>query len=184
MTDVAPALERISPHFLASARKVGGSLFRIQRDTRFAKDKSPYKTHTGIQFRHLEGKDAHAPCFYLHLAPGDVFVGAGIWHPDTATARTIREAIVDDPRGWQRATRGKAFSKRFELRGDALQRAPKGIDPDHPLIEDLKRKDFIAVAKLTQKDATAAGFLETFTATCKAGGPLVRFLCEALELDY
>lgn len=184
VTDFAPKLEALSPHFVASAKKVGGSLFRIQRDTRFARDKSPYKTHTGIQFRHAEGRDAHAPCFYLHLEPGEVFVGAGIWHPDPATAKRIREAIVADPQGWKRATRGAAFTKRFALGGDALQRAPRGFDPEHPLVEDLKRKDFIAVAKLSERDALAPDFLKTFQATCKAGGALVSFLCGALELPY
>jgi uncharacterized protein (TIGR02453 family) len=184
ISDVAPKLEAISPHFVASAKKVGGSLFRIHRDTRFSKDKSPYKTHTGIQFRHEEGQDAHAPCFYLHLEPGEVFVGAGIWHPDGATAKRIREAIVEDPAGWKRATRGRGFTRRFALSGDSLKRPPRGFDAEHPLVEDLKRKDFIAVAKLSQQDVTSADFLKTFAATCKAGGPLVAFLCEALELAY
>jgi len=182
--DMAPRLEAISPHFLASDKKVGGSLFRIHRDTRFSKDKTPYKTHTGIQFRHAEGKSAHAPCFYLHLEPGEVFVGAGIWHPDTATAKLIREAIVEDPKAWKRATQGKAFSKRFALQGDSLKRPPRGFDPEHPLLEDLKRKDFIAVAKLTQKDVTSGDVPKTFSALCETSTPLVEFLCRALELPF
>lgn len=184
VTDMAPRLEAISPHFLASAKKVGGSLFRIHRDTRFSKDKTPYKTHTGIQFRHEDGKDAHAPCFYLHLEPGEVFFGAGIWHPDTATAKLIREAIVEDPRGWKRATQSKAFAKRFALTGDSLKRPPRGFDPEHPLLEDLKRKDFIAVAKLKQKDVTSGDVPQTLSALCKTGSPLVAFLCRALDLPY
>lgn len=184
ISDFAPKLEAISPHFLASAKKVGGSLFRIHRDTRFSRDKSPYKTHTGIQFRHEAGKDAHAPCFYLHLEPGEVFVGAGIWHPDGATAKLLREGIVDDPRGWKRATQGKAFSRRFALGGDSLKRPPRGFDPEHPLVDDLKRKDFIAVAKLKQADVTSADLLKTLAATCKTGAPLVEFLCRSLDLPF
>ena len=94
--DFAPHLEKISVHFLADARPVGGSLFRIYRDTRFAKDKTPYKTHAGAHFRHVRAKDVHAPGFYLHMEPGNVFMGAGIWHPDNPTLGKIREAIVAD----------------------------------------------------------------------------------------
>ena len=68
----------MSPHFLADDRRVGGSLMRIYRDTRFAKDKTPYKTNVGIQFRHEMGKDVHCPGFYVHLSPGECFLGAGI----------------------------------------------------------------------------------------------------------
>src|SRR5919202_3583155 len=84
----APRLEELSPHFRADARASGGSLFRIHRDTRFSKDKSPYKTNVGIHFRHERAKDAHAPGYYLHIGPEDVFAGGGIWHPatDAATA--------------------------------------------------------------------------------------------------
>jgi uncharacterized protein (TIGR02453 family) len=181
---MGPRLHAISPHFLAVPKKVGGSMFRIHRDTRFSKDKTPYKTHTGIQFRHEDGESAHAPCFYLHLEPGEVFVGAGVWRPDTASAKQIREAIVEDPKGWTKATGGKAFKARFTLGGDSLKRPPRGFDKEHPLLEDLKRKDFIALAKLTQKDVTSGDVLKTITATCKAGAPLVRFLCGALDVPF
>ena len=77
----APRLAKINKNMLADPRPVGGSLFRIYRDTRFAKDKSPYKTHAGITFRHVDGRDVHGPIFYLHLEPGSVFAAAGLWHP-------------------------------------------------------------------------------------------------------
>jgi len=181
VADVAPHLERVSPHFVADPRPSGGSLFRIHRDTRFAKDKSPYKTYVGIQFRHELGKDAHAPGFYLHLEPKAVFVGAGIWHPDQATLARIREAIADDPEAWRAGTR---FGERFELAGDSLKRAPAGFDAAHPLIEDLKRKDFICVASVTEKDVCTAGFVESFADTCRDASPLVRFLCSTLDVPY
>src|ERR687888_1622679 len=93
----APRLEKISPHFRADSRPSGGSLFRIYRDTRFSKDKSPYKTNLGIHFRHERAKDVDAPGYYLHIGPGEVFAGGGMWHPDSSTATRIREAIVADP---------------------------------------------------------------------------------------
>ena len=86
-------LAKISPHFRAVPKRMGGSLMRIYRDVRFAKDKRPYKTNVGIQFRHETGKDVHAPGFYFHIDPDEVFVGAGIWHPDSKTLGKIRKAI-------------------------------------------------------------------------------------------
>ncbi len=184
ITAFGPRLQKISPHFLADARASGGSLFRIYRDTRFAKDKTPYKTNTGLHFRHEVGKDAHAPGFYLHLEPGNCFVGAGIWRPDTASARKIREAIAADPKGWKRAAFGKRMTEKFSLAGESLKRPPAGFDKEHPFIEDLKRKDFIASTKLSQKQVTAADFGKDLAALCKKGAPLVSFLCGALELPF
>lgn len=102
ITDFGPRLAKISPHFTADARTVGGSLFRIHRDTRFSKDKTPYKENTGVQFRHVAAKDAHAPGYYLHLQPGECIVGMGLWRPETAVAYAIREKIAADPAGWKR----------------------------------------------------------------------------------
>ena len=96
-------LRRISPHYRADPRPVGGSLFRIYRDVRFSPDKSPYKTHGGIQFRHEAGKDVHAPGFYLHLEPANVFAAVGIWHPDSTALGRIRQALADDPKAWLQA---------------------------------------------------------------------------------
>ncbi len=179
----APQLKKISPHFNAIPKKTGGSLFRIYRDTRFSKDKTPYKTHVGIHFRHKKAKDAHAPGFYLHLHPQGSFIGAGIWHPDGPALAKIRAAIDADGGGWRRAT-GKRLRDHFDLAGDSLVRPPKGFDDDHPLIEDLKRKDFIAVTKLTQKDVLAPNFVDDFAARCGKTKGLVRFLCGALEVEF
>jgi uncharacterized protein (TIGR02453 family) len=183
ITAFAPHLERISPNFRADARPVGGSLFRIHRDIRFSADKTPYKTHTGIHFRHRSASDAHAPGFYLHLEPGTVFAAAGIWHPDTASQRRIRDAIAGDPRAWKRAT-GAPFSRTYQLIGDSLKRPPPGYPPDHPLIEDLKRKDFVGEAPLREQDVTAAGFVQTYTKLCRAATPFLRYLCGAVDVEF
>ena len=184
ISDFGPLLRKVSPHFRADPRSTGGSLFRIYRDVRFSKDKRPYKNHTGIQFRHEDSQDAHAPGFYLHLESGKVFAGAGIWRPDGATLRQIRNAIVANPTRWKRINRAKKFSENYELSGDRLMRPPKGYDPDHPLIEDLKYKDFIGVAHLTQKDVTSKGFIERFAELSRSGSPLVKFLCEAIGVPF
>jgi uncharacterized protein (TIGR02453 family) len=174
-------LQSISPHFRADPRRVGGSLFRIYRDTRFAKDKSPYKTNTGMYFRHERAKDVHAPGYYLHLSPGEVFAGGGIWHPDGPTLAAIREAIVRDPEGWRRA---KRLGGGLELGGDTLKRVPSGFDKQHPHAEDLKRKDYFASVRLGEDAPTAPGFLDQYTRVCESTAPLMRFLCGALSLPY
>src|SRR5690606_362693 len=99
----------------AVPKKVGGSLMRIHRDIRFSKDKKPYKTNLGIHFRHAAGKDVHAPGFYFHVDPHDVFVGAGIWHPESAALLRIREAIDEDSAAWKRAKNSKPFAAKYEL---------------------------------------------------------------------
>ncbi|MGH2954982.1 MAG: DUF2461 domain-containing protein [Solirubrobacterales bacterium] len=179
-----PLLHEISPHFLADARPVGGSLFRIYRDVRFSKDKTPYKTHVGIYFRHADGDGAAAPGFYLHLEPRNVFAGAGLWHPPTESLERIRRALVAQPARWRAVTANGRFAERFVLGGDSLKRAPRGYPPDHPLIDDLRRKDFIASTTLTQREVTSRDFPRRFQEICASGAPLVEFVCEATGLAY
>lgn len=184
ISDFGPRLARIGPRFRADPRANGGSLFRIYRDTRFSRDKSPYKIHTGIHFRHEAAKDAHAPGYYLHLEPGSVFVGCGIWRPAGPALRKIREAIDEDPDAWLRASRDEGFQASFELEGDSLVRAPKGFSVDHPLIVDLRRKDFIGVAHLSEEAVSSEGFLDEFTRLCRDAAPFQRWLCGALGVGY
>jgi uncharacterized protein (TIGR02453 family) len=180
----SPRLEKISPHLVADPRASGGSLFRIYRDTRFSKDKTPYKTHAGIQFRHSLGRDVHAPGFYLHLEPGNVFAAAGVWHPDSASLRSIRTAIVAHPERWTRAVKDPRFVRAFRLEGRLLTRPPRGLDSDHPLIEDLKRQDFVAVADLSEVEAMAPGFIDRFARLCARSDPFMRFLTTAVGLRW
>lgn len=180
ISDFAAELAKLSPHFMATPR----SLFRIHRDTRFGKDKSPYKAYAGIHFRHERSKDAHAPGYYFHIEPGSVFAAVGIWHPDADTLRSIREHIVEQPDAWKRASRAKRFSATFALEGDRLARPPRGFDPDHPLIEDLKRKDFIGVVELEESFATSADLPRRLGKVFGAGTPFMRFLCEALAAPF
>jgi uncharacterized protein (TIGR02453 family) len=182
--DVGLRLPEVSRHFVADARTTGGSLFRIYRDIRFAKDKTPYKTHAGIQFRHQRARDAHAPGFYLHLEPGTVFMACGTWHPDRDTLHAIRTAIASRPARWRAIVEDPEFGRRFRLGGEALKRPPAGFDRDHPLIEELKRKDFIAIADLTESDITAAGFLDRFLELCGEAGDFMRFLCDSARVPY
>ncbi|NQT39842.1 MAG: DUF2461 domain-containing protein [Planctomycetes bacterium] len=180
----APRLKKISPFFTADDRRVGGSLMRVYRDTRFGKDKTPYKTNVGVQFRHEMGRDVHAPGFYVHVAPGECFLGAGTWRPDGASLRLIRQAIVERADRWRRATRGKRFRECFRLAGDSLKRSPRDFPADHPLVEDLKRKDLIGLCDLKERDVLAARFLDHVANAFTAARPLMRFLCEALHVPF
>ena len=184
INDFAAPLAKISPHFVADSRTVGGSLFRIQRDTRFSKDKTPYKPNTGLHFRHAMAKDVHAPGFYINLQPGENYVGVGLWRPETKVAYAIREHIDANQAEWKKASRGKRFTDVFTVTGDSLVRPPRGYDEDHPLIDDLKRKDFIASVRLTQREITSDAFLEEFGARIKRAAPYMRFLCEAVGVPF
>jgi uncharacterized protein (TIGR02453 family) len=184
IADFDARLAKISRHFVADPRPQGGSMFRIHRDTRFSHDKRPYKTHAAAQFRHGVGRDAHAPCFYLHLAPGSVFMGAGMWHPDGATVKRIRDAIAAHPKRWRQARDRTVGAEGLYLDGESLQRPPRGYDPDHPEIADLKRKDFLVVADYTQAAVCRADFIDRFAGTCRAAGPFIRFLTEAAGFPY
>lgn len=178
-----PYLNNVSTHFQAIPRAQGGSLFRIYRDTRFGKDKSPYKTNTGLHFRHEAGKDAHAPGFYVHLAPGEVFFGAGLWKPESPTARAIRQLIVDEPDEWGKVKTSIEGST-LSLTGDSLVRPPRGFDPENLFIDDLKRKDYLASVELDEKAALAPDFIETIADLCVQAAPLVGFLCKAVDVPF
>jgi uncharacterized protein (TIGR02453 family) len=181
---MADDIDALSSHFLAVPRKVGGSLMRVYRDVRFGKDKRPFKTNVGIQFRHFQGKDVHAPGFYLHLEPKGCFLGVGIWHPDAPALNKIRTAIAENRTAWLNASRDKKFTKAYKLAGESLINAPRGYAKDHPLLEDLKRKDFIAISEFSSKLATTARFQPEVVKSFRSAAPYMKFLCKALDLPY
>jgi uncharacterized protein (TIGR02453 family) len=159
-------------------------MFRIYRDTRFSKDKSPYKTFAAAQLRHRSARDVHAPGFYLHLEPDNVFAGAGVWHPDGPTLTMIRTAIVERPGEWRAAVDDPGFRAVHRLSGESLKRAPRGYDPEHPLIEDLKRKDLVCMTSFTETQACSVGFLDEVVASFEAASPLMRFLTLAVGAQW
>jgi uncharacterized protein (TIGR02453 family) len=177
-------LKRISAHFVVDPRPVGGSLFRIYRDVRFSPDKSPYKTNVGVQFRHESAKDVHAPGFYLHLEPGRVFVASGSWHPDSKALAKIRDAIVDDAQGWKKVKGNRKFKNTCVFAGESLKRVPRGYDPEHPFLEDLKRKDFIVTTEFTEEDARDSDFMIRVGKTYEAAKPFMKFLTKALGIPF
>lgn len=182
---MSPRLKKISKHIVADPRLNGGSVFRIYKDVRFSKDKTPYKTHGAVQFRHALGKDAHAPGFYVHLAPDEVFYGGGVWTPPSPHLLKIREAVRDSGKAWTKATSGAAFEKRFGgVRGDQLTRPPRGFGAEEPLIEDIKRKSFFAMAEGKPAATKKAGFADDVEAAFKDAKPMMKFLCDALGAPF
>lgn len=177
-------IAKISPHFVVSAKKVGGSLMRVHKDIRFSKDKTPYKTNIGIQFRHARGKDVHAPGFYLHIEPGNAFLAAGIWRPESSTLKNVRTLIDEYPKEWKKLTKKLINTNNFEFGGESLKRPPKGFQAEHPLIDDLKRKDFIAVQNLKISTVYAKDFDKQSARLFKAVAPLVSFICDADDLPF
>lgn len=183
LADLELPMAKIAPEIVVDARPTGGSMFRLHRDTRFAKDKSPYKTHLAAQLRHQGAKDVHVPCYYLHLEPDNVITGAGIWHPDGPSQRAIRQAILDDPDGWNEVVRAKWFRENLRFEGESLKRPPAGVPSDHPLLDDLKRKDFIVVARWSQSEATSSEFFRRFLDFCRRTKTFNDFLAGALGLE-
>src|SRR5262249_5539579 len=162
---------QISPHFVADPKPVGGSMMRIYRDTRFSKDKTPYKTAVMAHFWHARGKEGATPAFYLRIHPGDSIAGAGIWHPEPGALTRIREAIVDDTKAWKRIKDGREFRSSCGMAGESLKRPPPGFDANHPFIEDLKRKDFASSAQLDDKRLTSASFMDDLVGAFRTSSP-------------
>lgn len=184
ISEIAEQLPTLSPYFVALPKKVGGALMRIQRDTRFGHDKRPYKTNIGIQFRHEVGKDVHAPGYYLHIEPQGCFLGVGLWRPEPDALKKIREGILTHDQAWLSARDDAAFKRHFTLTGDALTNPPRGYPKEHPLIDDLKRKDFIAIANLKDKEILSKTLCTTVIDHFQQATPFMRFLCKTLELRF
>lgn len=183
---MAAPLAEISPHFLCIPKRVGGSLFRIHRDTRFAHDKRPYKTNLGLHFRHDSNFDVHAPGYYLHIGVDECFLACGAWRPERGAVNRIRHAIVDKPRAWGRARRAVGSTGYFDFHGQMLKRPPPDVPapPEHPWREDLKRKDFIVLRAFDEGALFGPDLLDFAVETYASATPFMRFLCQSLGARF
>ena len=177
--DVGVQLKKVSPQLVADPKPFGGSLFRIYRDIRFSKDKSPYKTNLAMEFWHKKATGHSSPGLYLHIQPGENFLGAGVWHPETSELTKIRKAITNDPNSWK-----TVLDSKLKLEGDTLKRPPAGFGADHQFIQDIKRKDFISSVPFTDRQITSPGFLTEFIEAGKKTNPLNKFLAQAIGLPW
>ncbi|HXT70127.1 MAG TPA: DUF2461 domain-containing protein [Vicinamibacterales bacterium] len=178
--DFAPHLRAISPAFTADRRRVGGSMFRIHRDTRFSPDKSPYKLWTAARFAHESRRkeSGGVPGFFLHLGPGESFGGGGVYHIEMPQLTKIRRRIVDAPQDWAKVR------ARVEVQGEQLKRAPAGFSASHEHIEDLRRQNLYALKDFTEADVVSGDFMERFVASCQEAAPLIEFETKALGLRW
>lgn len=184
ITDLQAPLAKISRHYIADPRPQNGSLFRIYRDTRFANDKTPYKSWAGARFAHERRREIQAPSFYLHLQPRNCFAGGGLWHPEPATLKKIRDFLADNPAAWKKAVHRKAFRERFQFWGESLTRPPRGFDPAHELIDDLRRRNFAAGQEFVDAIATSDELLPLIVDIFKRVAPMNDYLCAAVELEF
>ena len=175
--DFAPRLRQISRAYVADTRKMGGSMFRIHRDTRFSPDKSPFKTYTAARFAHeARRKVAGVPAFFLHLGPDHSFGGGGVYHIDLAQLTKIRARMIDSPDEWS------VVRSQVHVQGEQLKRAPAGFSAAHQHIEDLRRQNLYTLTEFTESDVAADGFIDRFAESCRRAAPLIEFQTRALGL--
>ena len=179
----APVLRRMAPRLVADPRPVGGSLFRIHRDTRFSADKTPYKTNVAAQFRHEAGRDVHGPAFYLSLDPDEVVVGGGVWHPEQEALLRLRRSIAEKPGPWRRAT-GTPAMRALEWWGESLKRTPRGFAEGLPLEAMIRRKDFAAGLVLSRRDALSPRFPARVAGVYRALLPTMKLMAQAVGVPW
>ena len=190
--DVDALLGDVAPEIVGERRR---SMFRIHRDVRFSKDKSPYKTNAAVWFFHRDvqrprggetaGGNVHGGAgFYFQIAPAECFTGGGLWMPPRPALAQVRDRLAARPLEWERIVRAPAFVRRFgALDAEAvLTRVPRGYAPDHPAAEWLRYQSFTAGRALTADEVTGPRLAERLVKDFAALLPMVRWLNEALGL--
>jgi uncharacterized protein (TIGR02453 family) len=159
------------------------SIFRIYRDTRFSKNKTPYKTNIAASFEMRMGKGVlETPGLYVGVGTDEVFIGGGVYMPAGAQLKAIRRSIAEAPDDYLSVIRSRSFKKAFGgIQGAVLSRAPLGYPPDHPMIEHLRHKQFFVGVELEEKACYGPKFLETVAKVFTDTMPLVRWLAHAMR---
>lgn len=162
-----------------SGKKV---LFRIYRDTRFSKDKAPYKTHWSGNLRRATKKLRGS--YYFHIESGNSFIGGGFWGPEPHDLKRIRDEFAMDASGFHKIIKSKPFKETFgTLKGEQVQRAPKGFSPDHPEINLLRYKQFLLIRKFSDKEVMQANFLKEVNDSFKKMRPFLNYMSDVLTTD-
>jgi uncharacterized protein (TIGR02453 family) len=157
-------------------------LFRIYRDVRFSKDKTPYKTHFGLTWHRT--KPELRGGYYLHLKPNAVFLGCGFWNPNPADLKRIRQELAMDGDEYRDIIHAPAFKKVWgELQGDTVKTAPKGYEKDHPQIDLLRFKQHLFMVRYTEAQATASDFIYRLDAALQAVRPFVDYMSNVLTTN-
>ncbi len=157
-------------------------LFRVYRDVRFSKDKTPYKTHFGMAWHRT--KPEYRGGYYLHLKPNDIFLACGFWDPNPADLKRIRQEIDMDADEYRDIINEPNFKRIWgELQGDAVKTAPKGYPKDHPNIDLLRHKQHIFMVRYTEKDVAAEEFLDRLDTALQAVRPFVDYMSAVLTTN-
>lgn len=179
ITALQPHFARFAPEFDLNPKR---SIFRIYRDIRFSSDKTPYKTHIAAHFV-LRGmpKGFIGSGYYIHLEPGEFFVGGGIYIPDSTQLKKIRAAIATQGKEFLSIVEHKRFRTRFApFEWSKLQRIPKGYDESHPMADWLKFKQFFVGVALPESKCYSEQLVNEVAGVCEEAAPLVRFLNNSL----
>jgi uncharacterized protein (TIGR02453 family) len=177
---------RIAPEIIGDPKK---SVFRIYRDVRFSKDKSPYKTHAACWFFHRGagkkvGQEAHegGAGFYFHVEPGASFMGAGIWMPPRPTLNRLRDAVVADVTGFRAIVNNPSMKRRYGGLSDEgrLTRVPRGFPADHPAGDLLRHVSYIVGRSVTDAEVLNRNVAQRVEKDFAVALPLVRWLNNAL----
>lgn len=157
-------------------------LFRIYRDVRFSKDKTPYKTHFGLTWHRT--KPHYRGGYYLHIKPGDCFLAAGFWDPHKDDLFRIRKELEVDAEPLRTLLKEPQFVKTWGgLQGEELKTAPKNFDKDHPAIDLIRKKQYLFVAPLREEQVVAPDFIQTVDAAFVALRPALDYFTEVLTTD-
>ena len=156
-------------------------MFRIYKDVRFSKDKSPYKTNMGASIN-KGGRKAPNAGYYVHISPGECFLASGLYMPMPDKLLAVREKIAGDPGKFKKIIGGSDFKKYFKKlwMGDSLKTAPKGFPKDHELAEYLKLKSFIADHPVKEERVLTKNYVQYSSKILKAVKPLNDFLNDAI----
>lgn len=166
---------RFAPHYVGEPAKC---VYRIYRDTRFSKDKTPYKTYASALFlRNGFSKYTGGAAYYFAVSPEDIEVAGGVYTPDRDVLLAVRQHIADNYKEF-RATFGRTRVKKLfgDLEGEVLTRMPKGFNPDHPAAHLIRRKQYLLDSRLDPKLATTPELLGEIAARIEAITPFVEFL--------
>ncbi|HRG39096.1 MAG TPA: DUF2461 domain-containing protein [Bacteroidia bacterium] len=175
-------LERMNKHDQIENESGKKCLFRIYRDTRFSKDKTPYKNHWSGNLRRATKKRRGS--YYFHIEPGKSFLGGGFWNPEPADLKRIRDEIAYDASEFHKVFNNKTFKSTFgKLKGEQVQTTPKGFDSKHPEIELLRHKQFILIREFTDKEVMDANFVKEVNETFKRMRPFLNLMSDVLTTD-
>jgi uncharacterized protein (TIGR02453 family) len=182
MTELVLALgedfEAFAPQYLTDPKK---AIYRIYRDTRFSNDKTPYKTHIAASFNHKSLAKHAAAGFYFHFSPEEILMGGGVYMPGSWELLTIRRHIADDPAAYGAIVKARPFQRYFGgVTGEKLSRPPKGFPADHPAIETLKLKQFLAGETLEPELALSPKLLPELSKRFQAIAPFIDYLNQPL----